>query len=89
MKLKTTKWDFPGGPLVKNLPSNAENVGSIPGQGTKIPHATAQLSLRATATELARLNWRACVPQTTEPTCSGARMPQLQSPRTLEPTRHN
>ena len=31
--------DFPGGPLVKNLPSNAENTGLIPGQGIKFPHA--------------------------------------------------
>ena len=33
------KRDFPGGPVVKNLPSNAGDAGSIPGQGTKIPHA--------------------------------------------------
>ena len=33
--------DFPGSPVVKNLPSNAEDVGSIPGQGTKIPPAIA------------------------------------------------
>ena len=31
--------DFPGGPLVKILHFNARDVGSIPGQGTKIPHA--------------------------------------------------
>ena len=31
--------DFPGGPVVKNLPSSAGDTGSIPGQGTKIPHA--------------------------------------------------
>ena len=43
------KWrDFPGGPVVKNLPSNTGDVGSIPGWGTKIPHATGQLSLHAT-----------------------------------------
>ena len=35
--------DFPGGPVVKNSPSNAEEVGSIPGQETKIPHAVDQL----------------------------------------------
>ena len=29
--------DFPGGPVVKNLPCNAEVVGSLLGQGTKIP----------------------------------------------------
>ena len=70
--------DFPGGPVVKNLPSNAGDTGSIPGQGTKIPHATWQLSPRATTTELMRLKKRACMPQTTEPTCSGARVPQLE-----------
>ena len=32
--------DFPGGPVVKTLSSNAGGVGSIPGQGTKIPHAS-------------------------------------------------
>ena len=35
---------FPGGPVVKNPPSNAGDVGSIPGPGSKIPHATEQLS---------------------------------------------
>ena len=29
--------DFPGGPVVKNLPSNAGDAGSIPCQETKIP----------------------------------------------------
>ena len=40
--------DFPGGPMVKNLPSNARDTSWIPGQGTKIPHAEGKLSLRAT-----------------------------------------
>ena len=31
--------DFPGGPVVKNLPCNAGDKGSIPGWGTKIPHS--------------------------------------------------
>ena len=26
-------WDFPGGPVVKTLPSNAGDEGSIPGLG--------------------------------------------------------
>ena len=43
--------DFPTGPILKNPPCNAEDASSIPGQGTKIPHATEQLSLCATATE--------------------------------------
>ena len=32
--------DFPGGPVVKNPPSNAGGAGLIPGQGAKIPHAS-------------------------------------------------
>ena len=30
---------FPGSPLVKTTPSNAEGGGSVPGRGAKIPHA--------------------------------------------------
>ena len=48
--------DFPGGPLVKNPPSNAGHTGLISGWGTKIPRAAGQLSLRATTIELVRLN---------------------------------
>ena len=33
-------WDFPGGPVVKTLPSSAGVVGLIPGQGAKMPHAS-------------------------------------------------
>ena len=41
------KWrDYPGGPVVKNLPYNAGDAGSIPGWGTKIPYALEQLSPR-------------------------------------------
>ena len=36
--------DFPGGPVVKNPPYNAGDMGLIPGQGTKIPYAVGQLS---------------------------------------------
>ena len=32
--------DFPGGPVVETLHSNAGGVGSIPGGETKIPHAS-------------------------------------------------
>ena len=48
---KTGVGDFPSGPVVKNLSSNAADTGSIPGWGTKIPHTSGQLSLRATITE--------------------------------------
>ena len=32
--------DFSGGPVVKTLLCNAGGAGLMPGQGTKIPHAT-------------------------------------------------
>ena len=56
-------WDFPGGPVVENMPSDSGDPGSIPGQVTKIPHAAGQLSPCDT---------------TTEPTHSTARAPQLK-----------
>ena len=31
---------FPGGPVVKNSPSNVGSEDSIPGQGAKIPYAS-------------------------------------------------
>ena len=72
--------------MVNNPPSNAGDAGSIPGQGTKIPHAAGQLNPRATTTDLARLNERAREPQTTEPMLSGARAPQLEK---RKPAHHN
>ena len=43
------KRDFPGGPVVKSLPSNEGDEGSIPGEGgTKIPHTSRDLSLSTT-----------------------------------------
>ena len=59
--------------MVKNLPSNAGDVGSIPGQGTKIPHAAGQLS-PCTAT--------------TEPTRFGAHAPQLERSRVPQRRAH-
>ena len=38
-------WDFPRGPVVKNLPCNAGDLVSIPGCKTKILHAMEQLRL--------------------------------------------
>ena len=40
----------------KESPSNAGDTGSIPGWGTKIPHAMGQLSPHAATTEFVRLN---------------------------------
>ena len=52
--------DFPDGPVAKNLPSNAGYVGSIPGWGTMIPHATGQLSPSTTSREPACCNKDQC-----------------------------
>ena len=58
--------DFPGGPVVKNLPANANagNTGSIPVQEDSIHHE--QLSPSAT------------IP---EPICPGASAPQEKPPQ--------
>ena len=50
--LNGTCWDFPGGAVVKNPPSNAGDMGSSPGWGIKIPHAMGQRSPRTATTEL-------------------------------------
>ena len=60
---RTQKRDFPSGLVVKNSPSNAGVLGSIPGGGTKIPRVAGQISPRTA---------------TTEPVCSRARVPQLE-----------
>ena len=43
--------DVPGGPVVKNPPADTGDPRSIPGLGTKIPHATGQLSPCSATTE--------------------------------------
>ena len=43
-KKKISLKDFPGGPVVKNLPTYAGDSGSIPDWRTKTPHAAGQLS---------------------------------------------
>ena len=42
--------DFPSGPVIKDLPSKAGDVGFIPGWGTKVPQTIGRLSL-CTATD--------------------------------------
>ena len=38
MSFKRDCWDFPGGPVVKNSPSNSGGEGLIPGPRVKIPY---------------------------------------------------
>ena len=49
--MRMDMWNFLGCPVVKNPPSNAVDTGSIPSQGTKIPHAVGKLGLRAETRE--------------------------------------
>ena len=49
-------YDFPGGAVDKNPPTNAEDMGLIPSPG-RFPHASEQLSPRATATEATSCNY--------------------------------
>ena len=55
--------DFPGGPVVKNLPTKTGDTGSILGPGTKIPHTKGDLSPCTTTTE--STHSRAHAPQKT------------------------
>ena len=48
--LNSAPRNFSDDPVVENLPSNAGNVGSIPGSGTKIS-LVGQLNLHATTRE--------------------------------------
>ena len=74
--IKTLLRDFPHGPVIKNLPFNAGDAGSIPGWGIKIPHVIEQLSLCTSVTQYAH---------------SGTHVLQLDSPRasTSEPVSPN
>ena len=55
--------DFPGGSVVRNPPPNVGDMGSTPGQRTKMPHAVGQPSPHTA---------------TAEPECSGACVQQLR-----------
>ena len=51
--------DFIGGPVVKNLPCNAGDMGSVSGRGSEIPQAVEQRGLSIATTEPAH-NWSLC-----------------------------
>ena len=69
-------WDFPGGPVVKNLSCNAGVTGLSPGLGTKIPYAVGQLGEgNGTKPELR-------TEQLLKSECSGAFESQRESPCT-------
>ena len=49
--------------MVKNSSSNAEDMDSIPGQGTKIPHDAGQPSPHTTTRSPCATTRETCVPQ--------------------------
>ena len=68
-------WDFPGDPVVKNLPSNAGDMGSIPGSGrshchggTKpVPHNYWDQALEPVSCSYGSPMPRTCAPQQEKP----------------------
>jgi len=76
----------PGGLVVKSLPANAGDMGSIPGPGTKIPHAVEQLRPDATTTEPGATAAKACTSQE-KSLCSATR--EATEMRSLSPTAKN
>ena len=54
---------IPAGPVVKNSPCNAGDMGLILGQGTLIQQAVKQISPHSTTTESDLHNQRVCAPQ--------------------------
>ena len=51
MALNILNRDFPGGPGLRFHAASGGGAGSIPGQGTKIPHAVEELNLHTTTRE--------------------------------------
>ena len=45
------KRNLPGGPVLQDLPSNAQDSCSIPGQGTKTQHAAQKINPHTATTE--------------------------------------
>ena len=60
---KEEKQNFPGDPVVKNLPCSVGDIGLIPSWGTEIPYVTWQLILGAIATELIYFKEGSCMTQ--------------------------
>ena len=56
LKTLSASQDFPGGPVVKNQPSNAGDMGSIPGWGTQILQAAKNILPSTTKTQHSQIN---------------------------------
>ena len=90
-KRESNPGDFPGGPVVKNLPSSAWDVSSIAGRGTRFQHATGKLSPDTSTREPVGSKLQS--PRALEPMCRKYRAHVLCSLRATtreekKPTRH-
>ena len=56
LKTLSASQDFPGGPVVENPPSNAGDMGSIPGWGTQILQAAKNILPSTTKTQHSQIN---------------------------------
>ena len=81
---KLSPWDFPGGTVVKNLPANAGDTGSIPGLGRS--HVPQSNKARA---QLLSLRSRACKPQLLKPMCLEPVLRKKRSHRNEKPAHRN
>ena len=63
--------------MVKNPLSNAGDVGSTPGWGTKIPHAVGQLSLCAVTSQPAHSGALESQPEKPTPSKEGPKQPKI------------
>ena len=75
--------DFPGSPVVKNLPSTTEDMGLIPGQGTKIP--TCYGAAKPVYSRAHMLQLESPYPTTWEKPASHSKEPEQCNKRSLMP----
>ena len=71
--LKFHMRDFPGGSAVESPPCNVGDLGSIPGQGSRILHESEQLGLYVADTDTKHCNEKSQVTQ------RRSHMPHLRS----------
>ena len=79
--------DFPDDPVVKNLPANAGDTGTIPGLGR--PHAHMLQGNWAHAPQLLSLSSAARELQTLKPVSLEPVLHNMRSPHSEKPVHHN
>ena len=81
--VEKSRWDFPGGAVVKNLPASTGDTGSSPGPGrSHVPRSN-----KARAPQLLSLCSRACEPQllSAHAATAESRVPRAHAPQQEKP----